>query len=259
MTTPQSIAPQSGTGSSADIVVRVKGVIPNRWFAFTASIRDAVLGGLADGAAWCYALIGYAKAQTRLVTAYGAWLDVVAYDFLGRNLSRSGLQDDPFRRMIKATILQERVTRLGMNEVVTALAGTAPWIFEPWNSGDTGAYSDANFLCGQFGYDVGRGGYGAMDMPAQTLMIIARPAVGGVPNVDGYDDPIGGYDVGAIEYTDPSTPTTGISNAMILNAINTTRPTGAIVWTQFGTIPNPQSPPACIFHSTSDSQYLAVI
>jgi hypothetical protein len=129
------------TGSSADIVRRIHRVLPKRWFQWGAPIRDAILGGLSDSAAWCYDLIGYARAQTRLATAYGVWLDIFALDFLGRYLQRNGAPDDTFRAQIKATVLRERVTRKGMVNAVTALTGKAPWIFEPWNTGDTGAYS----------------------------------------------------------------------------------------------------------------------
>src|SRR5258708_29848594 len=35
----------------------------------------------------------YARAQSRLSTAYGIWLDIFAYDFLGRFLIRNGVED----------------------------------------------------------------------------------------------------------------------------------------------------------------------
>lgn len=128
-------------GSSDNIVSRVKRLIPNRWFQYVAPYRDAVLGGLADSSAWLYGFIGYAKAQTRLSTAYGIWLDIFAFDFLGRTLIRSGANDATFRAIIRATILQERVTRAGMIDAVTKLVGAPPQMFEPWNPRDTGAYS----------------------------------------------------------------------------------------------------------------------
>lgn len=222
-------------GSSANIAWRVWSLIPNRWFAFAAPFRDALIGGLSDSAAWNYILIAYAKAQTRLATAYGVWLDVFAFDFLGPTLTRSGLQDDNFRALIKATILQERVTRAGMIAVVTKLTGNVPWVFEPWNTSDTGAYSNQaqgqNF--GQGGYGVGNIGYGSMNLPGQIFMKVFRGYPGGVPNVAGYGTPPGGYGVGSIAYTNSQTAQVGLTDEMILRAINLTKPVGTTVWVQF--------------------------
>jgi hypothetical protein len=114
------------TGSSSDIVSRVKGLIPNKWFKWTAPYRDAILGGIADLASWSYGLIGYARAQTRIGTAYGIWLDIISLDFLGRTLLRGKIQDPTYRALIKATILQERVTRAGMIAAITNLCGVQP-------------------------------------------------------------------------------------------------------------------------------------
>ena len=131
----------SATGSSADIVERIKRLIPGRWFSWVAPNRDAILGGLSDLAAWGYNLISYARAQSRIATAYGVWLDIIGFDFLQRFITRGSMGDDAFRAFIKATILKERVTRTGMINGVTTLTGNAPWVFEPWNTYDTAAYS----------------------------------------------------------------------------------------------------------------------
>lgn len=226
-------------GSSANLLDRVRGLIQRRWFRWGASYRDAILGGISDSAAWNYTLIGYAKAQTRLSTAYGVWLDIVALDFLGPTLTRQGYQDDTFRALIRATILQERVTRAGMIAAVTRLTGVAPLVFEPWNTGDTGAYSNAasGKTYGQFGYGVGAGGYGNMNLPAQTLMQVYRTAPSGVPSVDGYGEPIGGYGAGAIEYVGNTTQLEGVTDQLIYDLINLTKPTGSIVWVAFTTPP----------------------
>lgn len=222
-------------GSAANILDRVKSLLPGRWFSWVAPIRDAIVGGLSDPAAWSYALIAYARAQTRLATAYGLWLDILSFDFLGGELMREGMQDDAFRAMIRATVLQERVTRAGMISAITVLTGNTPWVFEPWNTGDTGAYSNAasGQTFGQFGYGVGKGGYGSMILPAQTFMKVYRGSPSGVPDVDGYGGVIGGYGVGAIEYIGSAIKLQGITDAIIYRLINITKPTGSIVWTQF--------------------------
>lgn len=226
-------------GDSTDIVNRVKGLIPNRWFRWVAPYRDAIIGGLADLAAWNYGWILYARAQTRMATAYGIWLDILAYDFLGRFLVRNGLADDTFRTIIRATILQERVTRNGMINAMTALTGNAPTIFEPWNTIDTGAYSSPGnsgaVQCPLFGYGVGHGGYGNMALNDQAFIQIVRGSGSGVPGVGGYSNIISGYGVGAIEYLGPSSELWGITDAMIYDMINKTKPTGTTIWVQFQT------------------------
>lgn len=223
-------------GSAANILDRVKALLPNRWFSWVAPYRDAIIGGIAGSAAWSFTLIGYARAQTRLATAYGIWLDILCFDFLGGVLTRSGLQDDNFRTLIRATILQERVTRAGMMAVVTRVTGIAPSVFEPWNTGDTGAYGNkaAGVIAGgQFGYGVGQGGYGNMNLPGQSLMQVHRTTPSGVPNVDGYTGTLGGYGGGAIEYVGSSSALEGVTDALIYQVINITKPTGSIVWVAF--------------------------
>jgi hypothetical protein len=230
----------SVTGSSANISDRIFKVLPKGWFQWGAAIRNAVVGGISDSASWCYGLIGYARAQTRLATAYGVWLDILAYDFLGRYLQRNGLPDATFRARIKATVLQERVTRAGMINAVTVLTGKAPIIFEPWNTYDTGAYSNsaAGSTCGQFGYGVGRGGYGSMALPAQTFMQVDPGPGAGIPGVGGYGSSVMGYGVGATEYAGPTIEESGVTPAMIYDLINKTKPTGAICWVAIAGIPN---------------------
>jgi hypothetical protein len=219
------------TGDTNNLLNRVLGLIPGRWFAWAAAGRNAVLGGLTDLSAWCYDWIGYARLQTRLATATDVWLDVLCYDFLGRNLLRNGSIDDTFRALIRATILQERVTRKGMFQVVKALTGNDPWIFEPWNTWDTGAYKGASGrVYGSFGYGVGRGGYGNMNLPAQVFMKVIRGASSGVANVDGYSGYAGGYGVGSIEYAGSFIRLVGVTDEQIEQMITFTRPTGVTVW-----------------------------
>lgn len=221
------------TGDSNDILTRVKQELPRRWFSWAAPLRDAVLGGLSDGAANLYGFYVYAKRQTRIATAQGIFLDLISYDFLGRYLPRRGMRDDAYRTLILATILKPRVTRDAMVQLITALTGTAPWIFEPWNTNDTGAYSGPGKTIGTMGYGVGVGGYGNMNMPCQVLMKVHRSAPSGIPNIAGYGGSIGGYGVGKEEYVGPSISLTGLTDAQIYQAINQTRPTDVAAWVQF--------------------------
>lgn len=252
------------TGSSIDILGRVKQLIPGRWFKWVAPYRDAVIGGLSDSASWNYSLILYARAQTRLATAYGIWLDILAFDFLGRTLTRNGAPDDAFRALIRATILQERVTRKGMIAAVTALTGNVPQVFEPWNAGDTGAYSGnaspgGGVKYGSMGYGVGHGGWGNMGLPGQVFLKVTRGAPSGIPNVGGWGNNIDGYGVGVVEYAGALTPLNGITNAMIYQLINLTKPTGSTMWTAIGVFPPGQNPRPAIFKGGPNSQNIAII
>jgi len=252
------------TGSSDDITGRVKRVIPNRWFSYIAPYRDAVIGGLADIASRLYGLISYARAQTRLASAYGLWLDIFAYDYLQTFLVRNNLGDDAFRLLIQATILKERVTRAGMSSALVAMTGNTPRIFEPWNTYDTGAYSSSlpgGFKCGQFGYGVGRGGYGNMNLPAQVFIDVTRGSPSGLPNVGGYGNVVAGWGTGAIEYLGSLVALTGITDGLIYQLINKTKPTGLITWVRFGFVTPPLRRP-CIFGGAGagvNSQNIAVI
>lgn len=224
-------------GDATDIVSRVKRLIPHKWFIWSPPYRDAILGGLADIAAFCYGLITYARSQSRLATAYGIWLDIFSFDYLGRFLVRNSLPDDSFRALISATILQQRVTRAGMINAIQMITGNTPSVFEPWNTFDTGAYSGSraggNPQYGSFGYNVGQGGWGNMNLPAQTFVQVARGFGSGVPNVGGYSNPISGFGTGAVEYVGPSSELWGITDAMIYNIISMTKPTGSTVWVAF--------------------------
>ena len=247
-------------GDSADILARVKRLLPARWFSTEAPIRDAILGGVSDLSAWCYSFAYYVYAQMRIASASGPSLDLIAYDFLGLYLRRNGASDAVFRAKIKATILQERVTRAGMISALTTLTGTAPTIFEPWNTGDTGGWDAgglgwAGTLAGtgpgggwdaasgwdtnSSGYDLtsssaqssgGGGGWGATNMPAQVLITIPPVAIQGIPTVGGWDQGLGWDAAASGEWIDTDNLPGTLTDADILAAVNATKPTGVIAW-----------------------------
>ena len=221
------------TGDSSDILSRVKQIIPYSWFSYVAPIRDAVLGGLSDAAAWCYSWITYATMQTRILSATGPWLDIIANDFLGRNLLRNGADDNTFRATIQATILQERVTRSGMANAIQKLVGVAPVIFEPWSPQDAGAYGNGRFAYGR------SGGWGSLQLPGQVFVQISRNALSpsGIPNAVGYGGYGGGYyggstSYGSAELAASSVAQIGVTDDLIYQVINQTKPSGVICWTQ---------------------------
>lgn len=247
------------TGDSNDILQRVKQLLPRRWFSWGAPLRDALIGGISDGAAKCYDIYAYAKLQSRISTSTGPFLDIIAYDYLGNALPRGTMSDDVYRQMILFTILQPRVTRAAMIAIIERLTGHTPDIFEPWNTYDTGAYGIPTM-----GYGVGHGGWGNMNLPAESFIRIYRGEGSGVPNVAGWGASIGGWGAGAIEWIGTHIGLTGITDEFIYQVINQTRPTGAAVWVQFanGTIVVTPPPPSTLslnFSNANNSQYIPLI
>jgi len=245
------------TGDSNDILNRVKMLIPHRWFAWGAPLRDAILGGLSDSMAWCYSWIIYTKQQSRIATSTGPFLDLISYDFLGRHLFRKGQTDDQYRARILAVILQERVTRAGMVKAINWLTGGNPKIFEPWNTNDAGAWTGPgpstytfkapNFAWSNTAGSPGVGGWGSTDLPEQAFMTVTRLIYSGIPNVAGLSGTANKGGLGAwvggggppfsnvghsIEWYGLNLQQVGITNDMIYDTINTTRPTGSIAWTR---------------------------
>ena len=162
------------TGSSDDIRRRVLSTLPAGWFATSAPLRDAVIGGLSDAYSDVYSYLSYSVRQTRIATATGLWLDLAARDFFGLRLRRRVSESDSvFSPRIITEILRPRVTRAAIIQTVRDLTGSTPKLFEAWNPGDCGAY------------DVGTLAY--------TGGILQTP-------LSGYDSSLGGYDSGALAY-----------------------------------------------------------
>jgi hypothetical protein len=220
----------SAEGDANDIVARVKRLIPGRWFAYAAPVRDAVLGGIADGASWCFSLIAYARAQSRIATSTGPWLDLIALDYFQRNISRSsGQGDSAFLARIKAELLRERVTRAGMIRAISDLTGSAPVVFEPWNTGDTGAWDNASTLA----WDTqGAGAWGDTVFPCQAFLTVLPPGLQGIANAPGWDSAQAGWGSSASELVDQSQISGAVTTQNIYDAINHTKPMGSIMWTQ---------------------------
>ena len=219
----------SGTselGSQSDMVARLRAVLPARWFADDAPVLEGLLAGLGQAAATTYSLLTYARAQTRMATASGLWLDLVAGDWFGaRLMRRSGEADIQLRGRIRQELLRERGTRAALLAQVTQLVGQPPTIFEPARPADTGAWSIA---CG---YGVA-GGWGSLALPFQCFVTVRRPHGAGIAMVDGYCGSLGGYGGGAIEYASASLLAGSVDDTDIMAAIAAVMPTAAIAWTR---------------------------
>lgn len=172
-------------GDSSDFMGRLRSLVARSWFpsvglailglpgdtpitstsgeVITSTIPGppilaAVLTAPSTALAFIYSLLAYIRLQTRIATASGGWLDLVAYDFFGSTFVRAqGQSDSAFATAIVQQILLIRNTRHALTNVLTKLTSVAPTIFEPWRIPDCGAlnstlYYDASGLRGSRTY-----------------------------------------------------------------------------------------------------------
>ena len=184
------------TGDQADMAGRIRRAIPPNWFPAPPAaggtsqtpVLDGLLAGL--GAMWAslYALLAYTRLQTRLMTATGTFLDMIAADFFGTNLPRrSGEADAAYAARISAALRAAKNTRAAISAAVQAATGSAPRLIELMNAGDTkGLGSRGNAAAGG-GYGFGCTGlrYGTrglaglflVEMPAGVALAPAETAI----------------------------------------------------------------------------------
>ena len=157
-----------GAVTSADMLRRLKSLVPNGWFGDAAPLRDVVLGGLSDVLAWIRTQGQVVRAGTRRIGTTGWLLDIDAYGFFGDSfVRRAGELDDAWRTRYAREIFRPRVTRAGISLALTDLTGKAPAFIELWNTADCGAYNtgrlayagDTGPLPASSGYGAGPGGY----------------------------------------------------------------------------------------------------
>ena len=214
-------------GDQSDIISRLKALLPHGWFGDSTPILDGVLAGISNALSQAYALISYARLQTRIATATDAFLDLISFDFFGASLPRKQSETDAaFRTRIQAELLLERGTRKGLIQALTLLTGRTPVVFEPGRITDTGAYNTNTM-----GYNVA-GGYGSLQLPFQAFVVAYRPIGQGIPNIAGYGNPQGAYNTAShAEYANPSM-IAGVTDADIYAAVDSVQPEATIVWTQ---------------------------
>ena len=160
------------TGDQADQVQRLKSVLPP-WFGATFPLLGALLQGVAAVHAFLYSLIAFAALQTRIRTATGGWLDLIATDFFGLTLSRApGQADAAFLNLIIINLFRERATRPAADRVLYDLTNRHSEIFEPGRPQDTGGYG---MPCTGYGL---AGRYGSALLPFQAFITAYRPLAG---------------------------------------------------------------------------------
>jgi hypothetical protein len=219
------------TGDQNDMTARLRAMLPTGWFADDTPILNGLLAGLANAWAWIYALLTYVQQQTRIATAGGGWLDLIARDFGGASWAREvGEGDAQFRARIQANLQRLRGTRAALIANLTALTGRAPEVFEPANATDTGGLNTT-----ELGWNA-IGGWGNLQLPYQCFVRAYRPTGGGIANVGGWGTTdvtfaLGGWNTGAIEWGDADLEIGTVSDTQILAAVADSMPTAAIAWT----------------------------
>jgi hypothetical protein len=216
-------------GDQTDLFTRLKALIPKSWFQ-SSPYFDATLQGPAWALSSIYSQITYAALQTRISTATDGYLDLIANDFFGTNLPRlTNETDGAYRTRILANLFVKGPTRANMSAVLKLVTGTAPTIFEPSNTSDSGGWD------GAFYWDTGVGQWGA-PMPYQSYVIAYRPSSGS-QSLGEWDEWRFMWDAyGA--WSD--TQITSVTDAAIIAAVESTRMTGTIVWLQI--VDAPQGP-----------------
>ena len=209
----------------------MKQVLPLRWFPDDTPVLDTVLSGVAWAWAWVYALLQTVKAQTRISTATGMWLDLIAADYFGTRLCRrSGETDSAYLLRIRDELIRERGTREAVVSALADLTGRPPALFEPANTSDTGGYGGAGELVTGLAYGYA-GGWGDLNLPFQFFVTAYRPVGQGIASVSGWCCGDGGYGEGALEYASLSMMQTQVTDAAIFTAIAGVLPIGVIAWT----------------------------
>jgi len=214
-------------GDAQDMLVRLQSVLPARWHGEAADgggVLAAVLAGLAEGWAWLHELLGAVRAQTRIATATGRALDMIAVDYFGARVRRRRAQGDAaFRATILRELLRERATRPALHGALLDLTGRAPAVFEPRRPADTGGWGVG---CG---YGAG-GGWGSLLLPYQCFVSARRPLGSGIAVVNGWGGGSGGWGVGAGAWASLAMLEGQVTDADIHEAVATVLPVGAVAW-----------------------------
>jgi hypothetical protein len=223
-------------GDTSDFVRRLRAALPNRWFPDDAPVLTGVMTGFAAIWASLFDLLQYVVLNSRLATARGVFLDMIATDFFAGRITRKLSEpDNHFRTRILAEILRPRATRASVDQALFDLTGVHPKIFEPSLASDTGGYN-----VGGVGYNVG-GGYGSLLLPFQAFITAFRPSGGGISNVSGYGSigagiqttgGLGGYGLGAVEWADLAMLQGAITDADIYATVAAAMPAATIGWTR---------------------------
>ncbi len=217
-------------GDQADMLARIKAVLPLRWFGDSTPVLDGALSGAALAWSTIYGQLSYARLQTRIATLTDEWLDMASIDFFGADLPRRLSESDAnYQTRILAELVRERGTRRAVVAVLTDLTGRTPTVIEPWRPADTGVWSGVGGTNYGLGYGVA-GAWGSSELPYQFFVHALRPIEMGVPYLAGYGDACGGYGVGAVAWMSGSAMGTQATDQEIYLRVAEVLPVCATAW-----------------------------
>lgn len=218
------------TGDSDDFTARTRALLPP-WFPdwSVSSVVSGVIAGWAAVAAILFGLLSYVKAQTRILTASDAWLDIISYDYFGLRVSRVyGESDSTFKTRIIKELLRTRNTRGAIiQQLLDTTGNTSSRVIESFNPADTGAWDecfwDVDSQKTPFRW--------AGNYPYQFFVVTTAPFVvpfGNYPT-PGYD--VTGFWDTALYLIDSSPSLVG--RQAVYDAINATKAAGTTAWVAF--------------------------
>lgn len=224
-------------GDATDIGVRLRQLVPP-WFpgAGSSPIVDALIAGIATLLANVYALIAFARLQSRIKSATGAFLDLIAWDYFGPRFGRlPGEIDVAFVARILPELIRERVTRSAIQAALVELTGFPVRVVEAWKPSDVGAI-DRMYVDVDTAANPGRIGEPGLSCQffIECVLPLVQPFGNNVqPAIDinlYIDTPPTGYILDAAT-------TTVLGAQSVFNLINAMRAAGITVWLRFVPIP----------------------
>lgn len=222
------------TGDQNDMAARLRGYLPLGWFPTAglpgaqdepAPVLAALLNGVATVLAACFGQLSYTRLQSRIGTATDSFLDLVALDFFGSELTRQPNQTDAsFRSSILWSLFRPRATRAGLIAILQTLTGRLPILFEPARP------MDAFCLGTPQNAGLGVARLGSYLMPGQILVNAYRPLAQGIPNVAGLGTGFAGLGSSFLALPDPASAVTPVPDSAIYAAVDDTRAAGVVAW-----------------------------
>jgi hypothetical protein len=222
-------------GDQTDFLNRIQGLLPQGWFPVTGEtdtssaspILDALLSGAAAQFSALWTQQQYVRAQTRISTATGIQLDIIALDYLGPAFVRRDTDTDAtFRARILAQLLAPRGTRESITLAIQNLCGTTPLIIEPGYAQDTGGWDTAGLA-----WDTA-GCWGSTNMPFEVLVTVYYSPAIGIPDLGGFDSGGGGWDAGALAWVDDSMVAETVTPDDVYATVASCMPIASVAWVQ---------------------------
>lgn len=196
------------TGDVKDMAARIAATLPP-WVPTSLPIINAVLTGIAKGFSSVYVLLQFMRAQSRVRTASGGFLDLISLDYFGTNMvRRTGEPDATFQARLLKELLRPRVTVAAIRQMLIDLTGRIPIITEPGNPANIGGLDT-----GPLALDID--GCSIVVAGNQVFITAFRPQGNGVPLVSGADSFESGLDIGFLSLIDLSQITGNISDTEI--------------------------------------------